>query len=149
MNFFMHNSHSCPPGVAQIPPSTHFFFQSLTETQIEKIQKALEQDISEEEKILCKFCQHPITSSKKKIEVNGQHQHIFSNPIGITYEIGCFSSANGCINRGTPTLEYTWFTGFAWRFALCSNCYTHLGWFYQSDNDSFYGLILEFLEEPR
>jgi hypothetical protein len=127
----------------------HLFFQRLTETQIEKIQKELEQERSEDEKekILCKVCQHPITSSKNKIEINGQHQHIFSNPIGIAYEIGCFSSANGCTNKGTPTLEYTWFKGFAWRFALCSNCYTHLGWFYQSENDSFYGLILDYLEE--
>lgn len=140
MNFFMHK-------ILNSPFLPHFFFQSLTERQIEKIEKALEQDIiSEGEKILCKFCQHPITSSQKKIEVNGQYHHIFSNPIGITYEIGCFSSANGCINEGAPTLEYTWFTGFAWRFALCSNCYAHLGWFYQSDNDSFYALILESLD---
>jgi len=57
------------------------------------------------------------------------------------------SSANGCVNYGTPTLEHTWFQSYSWRYALCSNCHTHLGWFYQSGNDSFYGLILENLEE--
>jgi len=125
------------------------FFQKFTETEFEKIQKELEQKFHKEEKenIFCKACHHPITSINKKIEINGQHQHIFANPSGFSFKIGCFLTANGCVNHGPPVLEYTWFKGYSWRFALCSNCYTHLGWFYQSDNDGFYGLILENLEE--
>lgn len=116
-------------------PPTHFFFQKFTDAQFEQIQlKYLEQQHCEEKKdqILCKICQHGITSQNRKIEVNGRHQHIFSNPLGISYEIGCFSAANRCVNKGTASLEYTWFKGFIWRFALCSNCYAILGWFYQS-----------------
>jgi len=128
---------------------THWFFKKFTDERLEKIQKHWEQESREDEKkkIRCKVCGHQITSYKKKIEVNGRHQHVFSNPIGVVSEMGCFSSANGCVNYGTPTLEHTWFQSYSWRYALCSNCHTHLGWFYQSGNDSFYGLILENLEE--
>ncbi len=130
-------------------PPTYWFFQSLTEPQFDKLLKDLEQEQhkDEKQKIRCKVCGHPITSTQYKIEVNGQHHHFFSNPVGMLYEFGCFSSANGCINKGTPTLEHTWFTGYAWRFAFCSNCFMHLGWFYQSEHNHFYGLILENLDE--
>ena len=128
---------------------THRFFQKFTDEQFEKIPQNLEQESHEDEKakICCKFCGHQITSFDKKIEVNGRHRHIFSNPSEFLFEIGCFSAANGCVNQGHSTIEYTWFNGFAWRFALCSNCLVHLGWFYQSENDGFYGLILNHLEE--
>ncbi len=82
------------------------------------------------------------------MEVEGKHMHVFSNPEGIVFQIGCFSSADGCVNRGVPTTEFTWFTGFSWRFSFCSNCYIHLGWFYQSKGvENFYGLILDRLAE--
>ncbi len=126
-----------------------YCFQLITDQQFELIQQLQQQDDfqKEKKKILCKACQYPITSLVHKIEVNGKHRHIFSNPGGFVFEIGCFSLANGCVNQGTPTLKYSWFSGFAWRYALCSNCYLHLGWFYQSEQDSFYGLILNNLLE--
>ena len=132
-----------------LPSPPYLFFQKLTEPQFESLLKDLEQERHKDNtpKIRCKVCGHPITSSQYKIEVNGQHHHFFSNLVGFFYEIGCFSSANGCINKGIPTLEYTWFTGYPWRFAFCSNCFMHLGWFYESEDSSFYGLILENLEE--
>ena len=130
-------------------PSIYSFFQKLTETQLENILDDSEQtdDANDKHKIFCKTCGYQITSREKKSEVNGQHQHTFRNPMGIVYEIGCFSLANGCVNHGTPTLEHSWFPNFMWRYAFCSNCMTHLGWFYQSGENSFYGLILENLEE--
>ena len=127
---------------------TILFFQRLNETQFDKRLEYFEQNSEKDEKkIRCKICGHRMTSDEKKIDVNGRHQHVFSNPIGMIYEIGCFSEANGCVNYGTSSLEHTWFAGYSWRYALCSNCHTHLGWFYQSADDSFYGLILENLEE--
>jgi hypothetical protein len=127
-----------------------FTFQRLTDKQLEKIRQQLTQqkdDDAGESKILCKSCQHPITSHHHKIEINGNHQHICHNPADFVFEIGCFALANGCINHGVATLENTWFPGFAWRYAICANCHTHLGWFYQSNHDNFYGLILNQLIE--
>ncbi len=56
---------------------------------------------------------------------------------------GCFSDASGCLVYGIPTSEYTWFTGYRWNYAHCAACLSHLGWFYQSDSDGFFGLILD------
>ncbi len=110
----------------------------------------MEQDEEEEKKenlILCKNCRNRITSADNGIELYGQHRHTFSNPYGILFEIGCFASADGCLNQGMPTTEFTWFKGFSWRYALCSKCHLHLGWHYQSRGGGFYGLILDNLIE--
>lgn len=91
----------------------------------------------------CSICRRKITSSENTISVNGNHRHVFANPHGKIYEIGCFACAPGCINHGPPTMECTWFAGCSWRFSLCATCSTHLGWHYQSNlGGSFFGLIL-------
>ena len=93
--------------------------------------------------ILCRICSHRVTSHEEMLEKSGRHVHTFKNPTGITYTIGCFKNAPGCVSLGTATDEFTWFTGYLWNFAVCSRCFSHLGWFYQSPGgDSFYGLIL-------
>ncbi|MBN2403856.1 MAG: hypothetical protein JXN64_15885 [Spirochaetes bacterium] len=97
--------------------------------------------------ILCRFCSNIITSPENIIEIDGKHNYTFTNPAGNTFRIGCFSSAEGCLNYGEPSDEYTWFPGFTWCFAMCTGCYSHLGWFYESGMSSFYGLILNNLIE--
>jgi hypothetical protein len=91
----------------------------------------------------CRFCRAKITSAARMIEVNGSHRHVFANPHGKVFEIGCFALAPGCISHGTPTTECTWFAGCSWRFSLCAACFSHLGWKYESNlAASFFGLIL-------
>jgi hypothetical protein len=77
--------------------------------------------------------------------VSGSHQHVFTNPAGITYQICCFSSAGGCVIYGIPTAEFSWFSGYAWTIALCANCLLHVGWYYQSEKSCFFGLIPDHL----
>ncbi len=115
--------------------------------QIEIESEEENEEKEEKSRLLCKFCGNRITSLEAMIAKDGGAKHVFSNPSGFVYEIGCFSFADGCVNHGPPTTEFTWFDGFGWRFALCSNCHAHLGWFYQSRDDSFYGLILDYLVE--
>jgi hypothetical protein len=101
-----------------------------------------EQPEEKEERLIhCRTCGKPITSSTYGIAVNGRHLHIFPNPLGIVFEIGCFSLASGCMHRGLPTGEFSWFPGFSWCFALCAGCNSHLGWNYSSAETNFYGLI--------
>jgi len=91
----------------------------------------------------CRFCLTKITSAARMIEVSGSHRHVFANPYGKIFEIGCFAAAPGCISQGTPTTECTWFAGCSWRFSLCGSCFSHLGWKYQPNRAaSFFGLIL-------
>lgn len=101
----------------------------------------------EEGRILCKACGNRITTVEHMIAVNGQHRHTFTNPAGVTFRVGCFSWADGCLTYGEPTLEFTWFAGFAWSLAFCSSCSTHLGWYYQAGAESFFGLIYDRLTE--
>lgn len=126
--------------------------QKLTDDQLEDLREQMSQEEEKDEDegspIRCKFCGHKVTIREAAIHMKGQHQHTFSNPHGHIFDIGCFSSADGCVNQGVPTLEFTWFQGFSWRFALCAACHSHLGWFYQSGGEaSFYGLILAHLVE--
>jgi len=71
------------------------------------------------------------------------------NPAGLLFHIGCFAQAIGCTVIGPDSFEYPWFVGFAWRYAMCANCASHLGWSFRSDGKpSFFGLILDRLVEP-
>lgn len=106
--------------------------------------KTTDKTTTEKEKksILCKYCRNEVTSAEHTIIINGNHSHTFTNPAGITFTIGCFSEAWGCIAYGIPTYEHTWFPGYSWSIALCARCYVHLGWYYQSGRNFFFGLIL-------
>jgi hypothetical protein len=114
------------------------------------LNKPDEEDSDEENKkkhLICRVCDHKITAIDQKIPINGSSEYSFTNPAGFKYNIGCFKSAPGCIITGIPTAEYTWFSGYSWRFAMCGNCNYHLGWFYESSGYDFYGLIPDKLIE--
>jgi hypothetical protein len=89
---------------------------------------------------LCIVCNKKITSDKEKFEFNNQSEFQFINPGGYYYNILTFSDADGCIEFGEPTMEFTWFEEHAWSYAVCSRCNNHLGWNY-TGKYSFYGLI--------
>jgi hypothetical protein len=103
--------------------------------------------LKDEHFIVCKNCGNKITSPEHIVSVDGDHTHTFTNPEGFTYEIGCFSTAEGCAVDVVPTLEHTWFEGFSWSFSICSHCLIHMGWFYNRGEESFFGLILDRLED--
>jgi len=125
------------------------FFQQFQKKNLQRIQTRLAQHSQQKKTpdnhLYCIFCRHRITSLENTISVNGNAKHLFTNPQGIVFEISCFSEANGCAQTGTPTLEFTWFHGYRWRYAICAKCHMHLGWFYQSDSHQFFGLILKSL----
>jgi hypothetical protein len=103
--------------------------------------------LMEDHVIICRNCGNAITTPENIITVNGRHQHVFTNPSGITYTIGCFSSAEGCTVMGELTSEFTWFEGFSWNFSTCSKCSVHLGWHYQNRDNHFFGLIPDLLRD--
>lgn len=75
----------------------------------------------------------------------------FVNPAGRFFEVLTLRRARSVAVAGNPTLEATWFEGYAWQFALCARCTTHLGWRYVSsagaEPPTFYGLIRDALIE--
>jgi len=97
--------------------------------------------------LACASCANPVTDKSAMIAVNGTRTHLFTNPDGYRFRIGCFDRAQGLDGDGEPTYEYTWFAGFTWQAQTCARCHVHIGWLYQSQASSFYGLILSQLVE--
>ena len=95
----------------------------------------------------CVECHNPITRQSDRIAVNEKHQHVFANPHGYIYRIGCFGQASGCGAGGGESSEFTWFPGYTWRVALCGQCLTLLGWSFRSRESLFFGLIVDKLVE--
>ncbi len=92
--------------------------------------------------LLCRVCSNPITSESEKIDIGLSHHYRFTNPLGVTYSIGCYQNAPGCSLVGEVTDEDSWFGGYRWQVALCAECLQHLGWYYQNDKQRFFfGLI--------
>ena len=104
-------------------------------------QEKKQEETSPLEAIYCKECGRVVTSRDRKIAVQGSHAHAFFNPSGIVFELGCYSLAPGCQRAGVATSDFTWFAGYVWRYALCRQCRSHLGWFFAKSGHSFFGLI--------
>ena len=101
-----------------------------------------------EERILrCKQCDAGIAKPADRISKAGKHLHTFFNPAGIVYEIGCFRLAAGCICEGPTSREFAWFAEYSWQISYCRSCTRHLGWFFSSGDDTFFGLIINRLQE--
>ena len=98
----------------------------------------------EDAPLVCAACGAAITHRSSAIDVAGAHEHTFVNPAGIIFPIRCFRAAPGCRELGSYTEEFSWFPGFAWRYAFCAACREHLGWVYAAGaGEVFYGLIAE------
>jgi hypothetical protein len=99
--------------------------------------------------ICCRACDEPITAPSYQITVRGAHLHTFANPLGIVFEVGCFSRVRAVSYVGPETDEFTWFKGFRWRIALCGRCQVHLGWrFASGPEEGFHALIVDRLRYP-
>lgn len=116
----------------------------------QKTSDAVLEDLSDSDDawLLCRQCNQKIAKPTARISINGSHRHTFANPNGIVFEIGCFNQVHGCNGYGQPSMEFAWFAGFSWQIMVCSQCHTHLGWFFSSGHSTgFSGLILDRLIE--
>ena len=89
---------------------------------------------------LCAWCHNRVANEKDRFRYQGKDEFTFSNPEHIRFEIILFSHALGCQQTGVPTLNHTWFPGYAWAYCQCGQCHQHLGWLYAGP-DQFAGLI--------
>ena len=101
-----------------------------------------------DKQIVCAACGFIITGPDRQIAVNQSFRHVFANPQGHVFEIGCFDRADGCAAASEPSGEFTWFPGFLWRVGVCRKCLIHLGWIFISDTRTFCGLIIDRLIFP-
>jgi hypothetical protein len=98
--------------------------------------------------ITCRNCNAHITDPDCQIQKEGAFCHTFANPAGHVFEICCFTAALGCSFIPPPFSDFSWFTGYDWNIGVCRDCTTHLGWFYRSPKDQFWGLIPDKLIFP-
>ena len=91
-------------------------------------------------RLLCRICEHIITFENQRIYVEGNNEHIRSNPHGYEFHFECFHQAPGCSAFGSATDEHSWFSGYKWQIAICGECGEHLGWLFRGDT-IFFGLI--------
>lgn len=118
--------------------------------RLEQEQDTTTQDAERRKKrevLRCKTCGAPITRNSERIVINEQHRHIFTNPHGYIYQIGCFANAPGCVRVGEETNFFSWFPEYSWQVALCGRCFTLLGWAFRSQESFFWGLILDQLQQ--
>ena len=90
----------------------------------------------------CAVCGHRITERAYRSEMAGAHEHVFVNPHGFTFRVGCFVAAPGCKYVGETSEAFSWFPGWSWQIAICGSCRTHVGWIFRLGGDQFHGLIL-------
>ena len=133
--------------IAAVPPLV-WHFDRLDDDAIEKLvvsdEETGEREPKKNERLYCAACGYPITHRQARKPVNGAHEHQFTNPHGISFHIGCYAEAPGCVQVGEATEEHSWFPGHAWRIAGCASCQQHLGWgFHGRDGGRFFGLIVD------
>lgn len=97
--------------------------------------------------LVCRACRSKITRRDLAMEVDGSHRHVFFNPHGEVFEVGCFASAKNVLPTGPKTDEFTWFPGHAWQAVACTGCLSQLGWRYTGRDGGFFGLILASLTD--
>jgi len=95
----------------------------------------------EHEAVICRLCRLEITTPAAAVARGERHQHTFCNPMGLVFEIACYSQARGCLVHGHPSNEFCWFAGYVWQYAACHRCHVHLGWHFTGGDDAFFGLI--------
>ena len=93
----------------------------------------------------CAVCGHRITERSYRSEMAGAHEHVFVNPHGFTFRIGCFVAAPGCKYVGETSGAFSWFPGWSWQIAICGSCRAHVGWIFRCGGAQFHGLILSAL----
>ncbi|XP_037092411.1 protein cereblon-like [Pollicipes pollicipes] len=94
----------------------------------------------------CADCEQPLASSDDVFAMSAEGpQSIFVNPHGDLHETLTLHRASGlrCITR--PSTEYSWFPGYAWEIAHCTQCSSHMGWRFTACRESlrptsFWGL---------
>jgi len=130
-------------GDAMLAP---MFFKEPGEKSVTGSSIVVDDQAEDEEKaeriLLCKQCDAGIARDKDRLSRDGKHLHTFFNPAGIVYEIGCFRQAPGCAVDDLRSNEFSWFADYSWQISFCGACSKHLGWFFSSADDSFFGLII-------
>ncbi|XP_003696072.1 protein cereblon [Apis florea] len=78
-------------------------------------------------------------------------QGTYCNPSGIIHETVTLYHAQGLTLSDNPSINYTWFPGYAWTVATCKDCDNHMGWKFTAVQNNlkpkaFWGLLRKSLK---
>jgi hypothetical protein len=111
---------------------------------------AVEQDVSIGRgslRIRCASCGALLMHPARLVPVGGTAMPVFVNPAGMFFELLLVDGVVNAFVVGPPTMEATWFAGYAWRCAVCRLCARHVGWRWDAASAGgtrwFCGLIRE------
>jgi hypothetical protein len=102
-------------------------------------------EVEEERWLRCGACGARVAKEAARVAINGAHEHVFMNPAGIKFRVGCYSAAPGCAPAGGRSTVWTWFPGYAWQIEVCRACHVHLGWSFHGAAAAFYALVQDWL----
>lgn len=89
------------------------------------------QDVDDEQGpvLVCRVCGTRVARRAWVVHIDdASAERVFFNPAGVMMEVLTLARAVNLVEQGTPTEEFTWFPGYAWRFAHCGGCGRQLGW---------------------
>ncbi|KAL8109966.1 uncharacterized protein LOC141672116 [Apium graveolens] len=79
--------------------------------------------------IRCKNCQEIVAKRSDMLEMSSDGPlGAYLNTRGYVHEIVTLLKVNGLSLVGHPSEEYSWFSGYAWTIACCTNCECQMGW---------------------
>ncbi|MBF0289652.1 MAG: hypothetical protein HQM14_17710 [SAR324 cluster bacterium] len=117
-------------------------------------QSQLKTGLSEDKnKLVCKICRVPVSDHKYLFAINNKTPyHTFYNPGQIRFDIMTLTYCQFVFDASPPSLEFTWFAGYAWVILCCTTCYEHLGWRFENNEKQpaqFFAMIQSKLETGR
>ncbi|CAK9809321.1 Protein cereblon [Anthophora quadrimaculata] len=79
---------------------------------------------------ICSICDSYIGRQSNMFPMSKEGpQGTYCNPAGTIHEIVTLYHARGLtLSRSPPSVEYTWFPGYAWTVAMCKHCGAYMGW---------------------
>ncbi|KAL3679706.1 hypothetical protein R1sor_022662 [Riccia sorocarpa] len=123
------------------PAALSFFIAKNTPLQDSTRQELLEVDgvvhrlrreiqlLESLDRLRCKICMAVIARRSDVILMSTEGAiSTLVNPGGYVHETLTLSRAWGLMLRGRPDTAHSWFPGYAWTIAHCSQCELHMGW---------------------
>ncbi|KAK6624825.1 hypothetical protein RUM44_011689 [Polyplax serrata] len=99
-------------------------------TAVERLQYALSL-LSKCQKLYCVNCGNSIASRTDVFSMSIDGQGMYCNPGGYVHDVlTVYNGLGMTLTSDIPSTEYSWFPGYAWTIAKCSNCDSHIGWLF-------------------
>jgi len=95
------------------------------------VQEPADQDVDDDRGpvLVCRSCGTRIARRAWIAAIDdASAERVFFNPAGVMMEVLTLRRATNVREAGVPTEEFSWFPGYAWRFAHCGGCERQLGW---------------------